>query len=81
MTHELINGVWERLTLPVKQGYGLSEVSPVSHLQTVLEWAKYKGAVGKLIPNMECRVVDLEGKDVPDGQVIRLSAEAGIQSC
>ncbi|KAM0819603.1 hypothetical protein AB5N19_05419 [Seiridium cardinale] len=68
LTHELINGIWERLTIPVKQGYGLSEVSPVSHLQTVLEWARYKGAVGKLVPNMECRIVDLEGKDVPDGQ-------------
>ncbi|KAH6660162.1 hypothetical protein BKA67DRAFT_530278 [Truncatella angustata] len=68
LTHELINGLWERLTIPVKQGYGLSEVSPVSHLQTVLEWARYKGAVGKLIPNMQCRIVDLEGKDVPEGQ-------------
>lgn len=69
LTHELINGVWDRLTIPVKQGYGLSEVSPVALLQTVLEWAKYKGSVGKLIPNMTCRVVDLEGNDVKQGEV------------
>lgn len=69
LTHELINGVWDRLTIPVKQGYGLSEVSPVSHMQTVLEWAKHKGSVGKLIPSMECRIVDSEGNDVPQGQV------------
>ncbi|KAH8675824.1 hypothetical protein BX600DRAFT_186734 [Xylariales sp. PMI_506] len=68
LTHELINGVWERLTIPIKQGYGLSESSPTSHLQTVLEWAKYKGSVGKLVPNMEARIVDLEGKDVSIGQ-------------
>lgn len=68
LTHELINGVWERLTIPVKQGYGLSEVSPVALLQTVLEWAKYKGSVGTLIPNMTCRIVDLEGNDLPQGQ-------------
>ncbi|KAI0137007.1 putative phenylacetyl-CoA ligase [Xylariales sp. AK1849] len=68
LTHELINGLWERLTVPVKQGYGLSETSPVTHLQTVLEWAKHKGAVGKLVPNMEARIVDLEGKDVPPGE-------------
>jgi 4-coumarate--CoA ligase len=69
LSHEIINSLWNRLTIPVKQGYGLSEVSPVSHMQTVLEWAKHKGSVGKLIPNMECRIVDLEGKDVPHGQV------------
>lgn len=69
LTHELINGLWERLTIPVKQGYGLSEVSPVALLQTVLEWAKYKGSVGTLIPNMTCRIVDLEGNDLPQGQV------------
>lgn len=69
LTHELIDGVWARLTIPVKQGYGLSEVSPCSHLQTVLEWAKYKASVGKLVPNMEARIVDLDGNDVAQGQV------------
>lgn len=68
LTKELINGVWERLTIPVKQGYGLSETAPVSHMQTVLEWAKFKGSVGQLVPNMEAKVVDMEGKELPVGQ-------------
>ena len=69
LTKELVDGVWERLTIPTKQGYGLSETSPVSHMQSVLEWAKYKGAVGGLMPNMEAKIVNLEGKEVPQGEV------------
>jgi 4-coumarate--CoA ligase len=72
LTHELIDSVWARLTVPTKQGYGLSEVSPCSHLQTVLDWAKHKGSVGKLVPNMSAKVVDLEGKEVAQGQVSRV---------
>lgn len=69
LTKELVDGVWERLTIPTKQGYGLSETSPVSHMQSVLEWAKYKGSVGGLMPNMEAKIVDLEGNEVPQGEV------------
>lgn len=33
LTCELVETVYERLKIPVKQGYGLSETSPVTHTQ------------------------------------------------
>lgn len=65
LTNELLELVWSRLKLPVKQGYGLSETSPVTHAQLPDEWAKFMGSVGKLVPNMEAKIVDLEGNEVP----------------
>ncbi|KAK8139628.1 hypothetical protein PG984_000751 [Apiospora sp. TS-2023a] len=68
LTAELVDAVWERLTVPTKQGYGLSETAPVTHMQSVLEWAKFKGSVGPLMANMEARIVDLDGKEMSIGQ-------------
>lgn len=33
LTRELVDAVYERLKVPVKQGYGLSETSPTTHTQ------------------------------------------------
>ena len=33
LTRELVEAVYERLKVPIKQGYGLSETSPVTHQQ------------------------------------------------
>lgn len=33
LTRELVNAVYKRLKIPVKQGYGLSETSPSTHSQ------------------------------------------------
>ncbi|KAL2271165.1 hypothetical protein VTJ83DRAFT_536 [Remersonia thermophila] len=68
LTRELTEAVWERLKVPVKQGYGLSETSAVVCCQTADEWAKFMGSVGKLMPGMEAKVVDEEGKEVKDGE-------------
>ncbi|PSR92110.1 hypothetical protein BD289DRAFT_364997 [Coniella lustricola] len=68
LTNELLELFWNRLKLPVKQGYGLSETSPVTHVQMPDEWAKFMGSVGKLAPNMEAQIVDLEGNEVPLGE-------------
>lgn len=68
LTNELMELFWNRLKLPVKQGYGLSETSPVTHAQMPDEWFKFMGSVGKLVPNMESMIVDLEGKEVPIGE-------------
>ena len=69
LTRELTEAVWERLKVPVKQGFGLSETSPVTHCQTIHEWAKHMGSVGKLYPNMEAKIVNEEGREVEDGEV------------
>ncbi|KAK0632259.1 hypothetical protein B0T14DRAFT_417267 [Immersiella caudata] len=64
LTRELTEAVWDRLHIPVKQGFGLSETSPVTHCQRVEEWAKHMGSVGKLFPNMEAKIVDESGNEV-----------------
>ena len=33
LTHELVEAVYKRLKVPIKQGYGLSETSPTTHTQ------------------------------------------------
>lgn len=69
LTGELIDLMWTRLKVPVKQGYGLSESSPVSHVQMPDEWAKFKTSVGKLVPNMQAKIVDAQGEEVALGEV------------
>ncbi|KAK3942750.1 hypothetical protein QBC46DRAFT_457356 [Diplogelasinospora grovesii] len=64
LTRELIDAVWERLKIPVKQGFGLSETSPVCTCQTMDEWAKYMTSVGKLFPNMAAKIVAEDGTEV-----------------
>jgi 4-coumarate--CoA ligase len=69
LTRELTDSLWQRLQLPVKQGYGLSETSPVTHGQTSYEWARYMGSIGKLLPNMEAKVMDEAGQEVAEDEV------------
>ncbi|KAI5459828.1 hypothetical protein BGZ63DRAFT_360031 [Mariannaea sp. PMI_226] len=64
---DLVDAVWKRLGIAVKQGYGLSETSPVVSLQLIDEWNRFQGSVGKLAPNMQAKVVDSEGNEVEAG--------------
>lgn len=58
----------ERLACVVRQGYGLTETSPVTH-STPRDRVKV-ASVGVSLPNTECRVVDVAGKeDVPCGHL------------
>jgi acyl-CoA synthetase (AMP-forming)/AMP-acid ligase II len=59
----------ERLHCVVKQGYGLTETSPVTHMCSENpEEIKY-GSIGQCIPLTECKVVDLEtGAELGTGQ-------------
>ena len=41
------------------QGYGLTEASPVTHC-TPLDEPHQPGSIGKLLPNTEARIVDVE---------------------
>ena len=69
LSRELTEAVWDRLKIPVKQGFGLSETSPVSHIQLPDEWAKFMGSVGKLFPNMTAKIMTEEGQDAEEGEV------------
>ncbi|KAK4158489.1 hypothetical protein C8A00DRAFT_10698 [Chaetomidium leptoderma] len=68
LTRELTEAVWNRLHVPVKQGFGLSETSAVVCCQVVDEWGKFMGSVGKLMPNMEAKIVSEDGKEVVEGE-------------
>ena len=57
-----------RLNLRVCQGYGMTELSPVSH-STPDGTEAPRGCVGVALPNTESRLVDPEsGEDAPDGE-------------
>ncbi|PUB14215.1 AMP-binding protein [Yoonia sediminilitoris] len=64
---ELSNAVGNRLNCVSLQGYGMTELSPVSHLTEVA--ANRPGAAGQACPNTLCRIVDPEsGADLGVGQ-------------
>lgn len=66
---DLVEAVWKRLSIGVKQGYGLSETSPATHSQLTDEWWKFQGSVGRLLPLVEAKIVDENGKELPRGEV------------
>jgi long-chain acyl-CoA synthetase len=51
------------------EGYGLTETSPVTHINPIYGKAKF-GTIGLPIPDTDCKVVDLDDpeKEVPAGQ-------------
>jgi 4-coumarate--CoA ligase len=68
LTKELIHSLQNRLKLPVKQGYGLSETSPTTHVLKWNDWSKAMGSTGKLLPNLSAKYLDPDGKELPIGQ-------------
>ncbi|KXJ95346.1 hypothetical protein Micbo1qcDRAFT_143614 [Microdochium bolleyi] len=65
---DLVEIVWQRLKIPVMQGYGLSETSPTLTKGVVADWAKYNGSCGKLLPNILAKIVDLDGNELPENE-------------
>jgi acyl-CoA synthetase (AMP-forming)/AMP-acid ligase II len=60
----------ERIGAPIRQGYGMTELSPVSHKSRLARVGETPpGSVGALVPNTEARLVDPEtGTDVERGE-------------
>ncbi|CAG8540944.1 105_t:CDS:10 [Paraglomus occultum] len=48
--------------IPIKQGYGLTETSPVTHLGSALN--PVVGSVGKLCANVEAKIISEDGKEL-----------------
>ena len=63
--------VQEKLHVAVVQGYGLTEASPVTHLNPVDQGRIKLDAVGLAVPNQEQKIVDLESgeREVGIGEV------------
>ncbi|KAI4289786.1 MAG: hypothetical protein L6R35_000952 [Caloplaca aegaea] len=69
LTQELVKAMYKRIECPVKQGYGLSETSPTTHMQSWGDWDKTIGSVGRLLPNQVAKYMSPEEKEVPAGEV------------
>jgi acyl-CoA synthetase (AMP-forming)/AMP-acid ligase II len=66
---ELTRACMERLGCSVRQGYGMTETSPVTHSSPAPPKIIKFGSVGVPAPNTECKIVDLEtGEPLPPGQ-------------
>jgi acyl-CoA synthetase (AMP-forming)/AMP-acid ligase II len=55
----LIKACAERIGCEVRQGYGLTETSPVTHIVPPLPAAQHPGSVGPPIPGTEMMIVDI----------------------
>jgi acyl-CoA synthetase (AMP-forming)/AMP-acid ligase II len=59
LSAELALEAGKRLGCEVVQGYGMTELSPVSHLTPLNDWKP--GSVGVTAPNTETMIVDIDG--------------------
>jgi long-chain acyl-CoA synthetase len=57
----------EKTGCPICEGYGLSETSPSASCNPTTSQA-YTGTIGVPLPSTEMRIIDDEGRDVPQGQ-------------
>ena len=65
---------YEARGIPIVQGYGLTEASPLILFASAEETARGLGTAGAPPPLVEVRVVDEAGVDTPDGDVGELIA-------
>ena len=68
LTKDLVETVYNRLKIPIKQGYGLSETSPTTHTQPWSDWNKTIGSVGKLLPYQTAKYMNEKEEEVPVGE-------------
>jgi long-chain acyl-CoA synthetase len=61
----LIEQFRAKFNLTLMEGFGLTETSPIVSLN--LPWAYKLGSTGKLIPDVQVKMVDEEGRDLPAG--------------
>lgn len=66
---------WETITsVPIVEGYGLSETSPVLTLNPLL-MNKYTGKIGIPIPGTDIKLLDDDGNEMPIGERGEISAK------
>jgi long-chain acyl-CoA synthetase len=63
---EVATGFADHFNIPLRQGYGLTEASPVV-TASVLEGEPRPYSIGKVVPGVEVRLVDEEGEDALEG--------------
>ncbi|HEC69566.1 MAG TPA: long-chain-fatty-acid--CoA ligase [Candidatus Omnitrophica bacterium] len=65
---EVIPAFEKKFGIPLLEGYGLTEASPVVSLSP-LKGKRKPGSIGKVFPSQEVKVVDSQGKELPVGEV------------
>jgi len=65
--NDIIETIYQRLKVPLKQSYGLTEASPVVSAQRPEDWNKPIGCSGRLVPSMSMKVM-LDGREVGRGR-------------
>ncbi|MBM6400565.1 long-chain-fatty-acid--CoA ligase [Phycicoccus sonneratiae] len=68
MPLEVMRSFEEKFGCVILEGYGLSETSPVASFN-MPDKERKPGTIGLAIPGCEMRCVDLDGKEVPHGEV------------
>lgn len=63
---EVLEDFHDRFGIAIQEGYGLTETSPVVTTNAVGEEAK-GGSIGLPLPGVEVRLLDVDGKEVADG--------------
>ncbi|KIX00172.1 uncharacterized protein Z518_10309 [Rhinocladiella mackenziei CBS 650.93] len=58
LTNDLVEMVYNRLKVPIKQGYGLSEASPGVSTQSWSHWNKSIGSAGNLLPSISIKFMN-----------------------
>jgi acyl-CoA synthetase (AMP-forming)/AMP-acid ligase II len=62
----LTRACMQRLNIKIRQGYGMTETSPVTHSSPANPDEVKHGSVGVAAPNTECKIIDLEtGEPLP----------------
>ncbi len=70
LPHDVITEFEKKTGAIIVEGYGLTETSPVTHVNPFIENGRKVGSIGMPIPDTDCRIVDaLEGrKTLPVGE-------------
>src|SRR5262245_4055209 len=58
LSDDLAQACAERVGCTVIQGYGMTETSPVTHVNSMAGGRQKPGSIGRPLPNTECRIVD-----------------------
>jgi acyl-CoA synthetase (AMP-forming)/AMP-acid ligase II len=63
LSEDIANELGKKLGCPVVQGYGMTEASPVTHLSPTRDVPLKPGSVGRVVPNTEVKIVDIDTGD------------------
>lgn len=73
---EIYRQAMEIMKLPIIEGYGLTEASPVVCFNPPFGVQK-EGSIGLPVPDVECKIVDENDMELPVGEVGELSVKGG----